>query len=188
MNKKIKGIRDKSNDWFSKYLYDRSPESRTYSNQWSRFMDSKDFIRRGIDFTGVVTGTGRFNRELVVETNKQFFNRLHSSCFTRKKKQIQRWVVIEESIKSGFHSHMILEIPFHLSEDQFKGVILDCWSKTSHGKKTLGHESFSTFDSTRNKSHFTKETGDFSLGFGSYTTKQFNRQTDIVDTNNSYWI
>ena len=188
---KIKEIRDKSNTWWSKYLYEKSPESRNYSNVWSKFMDSQDFIKRGVDFTGLVTGQSRRSRELVVETNKQFFNRLHSSCFTRKSrigKQIQRWVVIEKGIQSGFHSHMILEIPRHLSEIEFKLMILECWKKTKHGKKTIGNESFSTFDSSRKKSFFTKESGDFSLGFGGYSVKQFNRTTDTVDTNNSYWI
>ena len=188
---KIKEIRDKSNTWFSKYLYEKSPESRNYSNVWSKFMDSQDFIKRGVDFTGLVTGQSRRSRELVVETNKQFFNRLHSSCFTRKSrigKQIQRWVVIEKGIQSGFHSHMILEIPTHLSEMEFKLMILECWKKTKHGKKSVSDESFSTFDSSRKNSYFTKEKGDFSLGFGGYSIKQFNRTTDTVDTNNSYWF
>ena len=44
------------------------------------------------------------------------------------------------------------------------------------------------YPSEKTESKFTKETGDFSLGFGGYTTKQFKRITDIVDTDNSYWI
>jgi len=173
-----------------KYLYDKSQESRTIIDEWSKFMDSKEFINRSLDFTGVITGTGRFNRELVVETNKQFFNRLHSWCFTRKRKQgrqLQRFVVIEEG-ERHHHSHMLIECPIHLSGEVFKSLILDCWSKTTLGKNKTDWNSFSRFKGSRINSNITKETGKFSLGFGGYTLKQLRTKTDIVDTDNSYWV
>ena len=44
------------------------------------------------------------------------------------------------------------------------------------------------YPSERMDSIYTKEKGEFSLGFGGYTVKDFNRKTDIVDTDNSYWV
>ena len=186
METKINEIRDKSKKWFNSYLYEKSQESRTYYNQWSKFLDSQQFIKRSVDFTGRVTGSSRFSRELVVETNKQFFNRLHSSVFTRKKRQLQRFVVIEKGVE-GFHSHMLIERVQHLSELEFKLMILECWKKTKYGTKSSDDSCFSKFEGKRFESNFTQEKGDFSLGFGGYTVKQFNRTTDTVDTDNSHW-
>lgn len=188
----IKEVKNSSDNWFKKYLYENSSEKRSYSNQWSKLMDEKVLgWNRTISFTGVTTGLGSLRRNVCVENNRQFFNRLHSSVFRKKKdKKIQRWVVVEWKEGRGFHSHMILEVPTHLNYNQFMDIVLDCWTKTKFGKKkNIQNKVIEVcYPSEKTESKFTKETGNFSLGFGGYTTKQFKRTTDIVDTNNSYWI
>ncbi len=188
---KIKEIKQKTNDWFSSYLYKNSSESKFYNNQWSKLMDEKvQLWGRTISFTGVTTGLGSLRRNVCIENNRQFFNRLHSSVFKKKKKQIQRWVVVEYEEGRGFHSHMILEVPTHLEINKFMDIVLDCWTKTKFGKKTYIKNKVIEvcYPSERMDSKFTKEKGEFSLGYGGYTLKDFNRKTDIVDTDNSYWF
>ena len=188
---KIKEIKQKTNDWFSSYLYKNSSEFKFYNNQWSKLMDEKvQLWGRTISFTGVTTGLGSLRRNVCIENNRQFFNRLHSSVFKKKKKQIQRWVVVEYEVGRGFHSHMILEVPTHLEINKFMDIVLDCWTKTKFGKKKyIKNEVIDIcYPSERIESSFTKEKGEFSLGYGGYTVKDFNRKTDIVDTDNSYWV
>ena len=194
MKQEIKEIRDKSNLWFKEYLYKKSPEFKKeeedYRNVWSKKMDSMEWMNRTVDFTGKVTGWSRYKKESLYESNKHFFNRLHSLVFIRRRRQLQRFVVVEKGSKDKtiYHSHMLIEIPKHLSEDQFKELILECWKKTSNGKKTIGHESFGIeSNEERIKSFFTKHKGVFSLGFGGYMIKEFTDKTDTVDTENSFW-
>ena len=189
---KIKEIKQKTNEWFSSYLYKNSSESEYFNNQWSKKMDEKVLEwGRTISFTGLTTGLGSLRKNVCIENNRLFFNRLHSSVFKKKKdKNIQRWVVVEHKEGRGFHSHMILEVPTHLDYNKFMDMVLDCWTKTKFGKKTYIKNKVIEicYPSERMDSKFTKEKGQFSLGFGGYTVKDFNRKTDIVDTNNSYWV
>ena len=69
-------------------------------------------------------------------------------------------------------------------------IVLDCWTKTKFGKKTYIKNKVIEicYPSERMDSIYTKEKGEFSLGYGGYTVKDFNRKTDIVDTDNSYWV
>ena len=189
---KIKEIKQKTDKWFSSYLYKNSSESKFYNNQWSKLMDEKVLEwGRTISFTGVTTGLGSLRRNVCIENNRLFFNRLHSSVFKKKKdKNIQRWVVVEYEVGRGFHSHMILEVPTHLDYNKFMDIVLDCWTKTKFGKKTYIKNKVIEicYPSERMDSIYTKEKGEFSLGYGGYTVKDFNRKTDIVDTDNSYWV
>ena len=194
MKQEIKEIRDKSNLWFKEYLYKKSlefrKEEKDYRNSWSKKMDSMSWMNRTVDFTGVITGWSRYKKESLYESNKHFFNRLHSLVFTRRRRQLQRFVVVEKGSenKTIYHSHMLIEIPKHLSEDEFKELILECWRKTSNGKKSIDHESFGVeSNEERIKSFFTKHRGLFSLGFGGYMIKEFTDKTDTVDTENSFW-
>ena len=188
----IKEIKNISEKWFQRYLYENSSEKRSYRNQWSEKMDETVLgWNRTISFTGVTTGLGSLRRNVCVENNRQFFNRLHSSVFRKKKdKTIQRWVVVEFKEGREFLSHMILGVPIHLNHNQFIDKVISCWEKTKFGKKKNPQNKVIEvcYPSEKAESKFTKETGDFSLGFGGYTTKQFKRTTDIVDTDNSYWI
>jgi len=188
----IKEVKNSSENWFKRYLYEHSSEKKNYRNQWSQKMDETVLgWGRTISFTGVTTGLGSLRRNVCVENNRQFFNRLHSSVFRKKKdKKIQRWVVVEFKEGRGFHSHMILEVPTHLNHNQFIDKVISCWEKTKFGKKrNIQNKVIEIcYPSEKTESKFTKETGDFSLGFGGYTTKTFKRTTDIVDTDNSYWI
>ena len=189
---KIKEIKQKTDEWFSSYLYKNSSESEYFNNQWSKKMDEKVLEwGRTISFTGLTTGLGSLRRNVCIENNRLFFNRLHSSVFKKKKdKNIQRWVVVEYEEGRGFHSHMILEVPTHLDYNKFMDMVLDCWTKTKYGKKTnIKNEVIEIcYPSERMDSIYTKEKGEFSLGYGGYTVKDFNRKTDIVDTDNSYWV
>ena len=189
---KIKEIKQKTDSWFSSYLYKNSSEFKFYNNQWSETMDEKiQLWGRTVSFNGMTTGLGSLRRNVCIENNRQFFNRLHSSVFKKKKNnKIQRWVVVEHKEGRGFHSHMILEVPTHLEINKFMDIVLDCWTKTKHGKKKyIKNEVIDIcYPSERKESSFTKEKGEFSLGFGGYTVKDFNSQTDIVDTDNSYWV
>ena len=187
----IKEIKNSSDNWFKKYLYENSSESEYFNNQWSKLMDEKVLEwGRTISFTGITTGLGSLRRNVCIENNRQFFNRLHSSVFKKKKRKIQRWVVVEYEEGRGFHSHMILEVPTHLDYNKFMDIVLDCWTKTKFGKKTnIKNEVIEIcYPSERMDSIYTKEKGEFSLGYGGYTVKDFNRKTDIVDTDNSYWV
>lgn len=193
--KEIKEIRDTSNLWFSKYLYEKSlefrKEEKDYRNVWSKKMDSMEWMNRTVDFTGVITGWSRYKKESLYESNKYFFNRLHSLVFTRRRRQLQRFVVIEKGSvdKTIYHSHMLIEVPRHLSVEDFQDIILECWRKTSNGKKTIGHESFGIeSNEERIKSFFTKHKGVFSLGFGGYMIKEFTKDSDTVDVDSTYWI
>ena len=195
MEQEIKEIRDKSNLWFKEYLYKKSyefkKEEQDYRNVWSKKMDSMEWMNRTVDFTGLITGWSRYRKESLYESNKHFFNRLHSLVFIRRRKQLQRFVVVERGSddKTIYHSHMLIEIPKHLSEDEFKRLILECWRKTSNGKKSIGHESFGIeSNEKRIKSFFTKHKGVFSLGFGGYIIKEFTKDSDTVDINSTYWI
>ena len=87
---KIKEIKQKTNDWFSSYLYKNSRESKFYNNQWSKLMDEKvQLWGRTISFTGITTGLGSLRRNVCIENNRLFFNRLHSSVFKKKKRNKQ---------------------------------------------------------------------------------------------------
>ena len=187
MKQNIQEIRENSSKWFTRYLYEKSQESRTYYNQWPKFNDDQQYLKNCVDFTGRVTGWSRYKREKLVENNKQFLNRLHCSVFTRKNRKLQRWIVIEWG-DEGFHSHMLIQKPTHLSEIEFKLMILECWKKTKNGKKSSDDSCFGKFEGIREKSHFTQETGEFSLGYGGYTVKQFTNRSDRVDHDNSYWF
>ena len=188
----IKEVKNSSENWFKRYLYENSSESEYFNNQWSKLMDEKVLEwGRTISFTGLTTGLGSLRRNVCIENNRLFFNRLHSSVFRKKKdKKIQRWVVVEYSGGRGFHSHMILEVPTHLNYNQFMDKVISCWEKTKFGKKrNIQNKVIEVcYPSEKTESKFTKETGDFSLGFGGYTTKTFKQTTDIVDTDNSYWV
>ena len=202
MKQKIKEFKNHS-EWFTSYLVEKTQEDelrrkekiRTDNiprNSWSKCLDDQRWISKGrfIDFTGLVTGPNRFKRKTIEESNTYFFNFLHSYCFNRRYLKLNRWIVIENGDHRGKHSHMLIEIPRHLTEEEFKKTVLQCWKKTPFSLQSINEDQFGIEPKEKRKdSFFTKHTGVFSLGFGGYTIKdkQFDKDSDLFDTKNSHW-
>jgi hypothetical protein len=68
------------------------------------------------------------------KNHKHFFNELHRQVYKKSKKKIKRYVVIERGGKTGgFHTHIVCEIPYHLSKDKFENISKISWLKTKDG-------------------------------------------------------
>ena len=72
--------------------------------------------------------------ERMKRNHKHFFNELHRQVYKKSKKKIPRYVVIERGGKtSGFHTHMVIEKPEHLSTSKFVKLAEHSWMKTKDG-------------------------------------------------------
>lgn len=88
---------------------------------------------------------GRFGENLdsvkVSENTRHFMNRLNQSVFgkgfTRYGKRLSVVPVIEGNSFIRLHIHMTLEKPAHLDLDEFRNMILKCWSKTKFGYQNI---------------------------------------------------
>ena len=73
-------------------------------------------------------------KERMKKNHKHFFNELHRQVYKKSKKKIKRYVVIERGGKTGgFHTHIVCEIPYHLSKDKFENISKISWLKTKDG-------------------------------------------------------
>ena len=73
-------------------------------------------------------------KERMKKNHKHFFNELHRQVYKKSKKKIPRYVVIERGGKtSGFHSHIVIEKPEHLSTSKFVKLAEGSWIKTKDG-------------------------------------------------------
>ena len=84
--------------------------------------------------TYVRYGYGETTKERMRKCHKHFFNELHRQVYKKSYRKIPRYVVIERgSKKQGFHSHIAIETPEHLSTKIFSDLITHSWLKTKDG-------------------------------------------------------
>ena len=64
------------------------------------------------------------------KNHKHFFNELHRQVFKTSNAKIPRYVVIERGGHTrGFHSHIVIETPKHLSISNFERLTRASWNK-----------------------------------------------------------
>jgi hypothetical protein len=111
----------------------RSLVRRKNGSHW--FDDFKFY--RPIFFTGVLNdrlgyGEGDFVIDDIVKNNRHFMNELHRRVYKKSKTKIPRLIVIERG-KGRFHTHMILETPEHISNENYRHLIQHSWLKSRDG-------------------------------------------------------
>jgi len=92
---------------------------------------------RPVFFTGVLNndygyGDSEFNDELIRKNNKHFLNELHRNVYLKSKKKLTRLIVIEKG-QGRQHCHMVIDVPEHLSINEFVFLITKSWLRTRGG-------------------------------------------------------
>ena len=73
-------------------------------------------------------------KDRIKKNHKHFFNELHRQVYKKSKRKIPRYVVIERGgDTAGFHTHMVIEKPEHLSTSKFVKLAEHSWMKTKDG-------------------------------------------------------
>ena len=73
-------------------------------------------------------------RERMKRNHTAFLKEVHRLTYAKSKKSIPRYVVIERGGKTkGFHTHIVIEIPEHLSIQHFQLICLRSWERTKDG-------------------------------------------------------
>ena len=68
----------------------------------------------------------------IVKSNRHFVNELHRRVYKKSKTKIPRLIVIERG-KGRFHTHMILETPEHIPNENYRHLIQHSWLKSCDG-------------------------------------------------------
>lgn len=104
-----------------------------YEKWFHDFHTPRSMFLTGVFNNYIRKGFGDKNIEKMKNTHRHFFNDLHRQVFTKSKRKLPRVVVIERGALKGFHSHIIIETPEHLSRAQFRKMMKDAWKKTKYG-------------------------------------------------------
>lgn len=113
-------------------LYDANRSD--YADWFHNFDIHRPLFATGVFNNYIRYGYGEKNITKMVKTHTHFFNDLHRQIYNKSKRQVPRFVVIEKgTLKDGFHSHIVIETPEHLSKTQFCRIMKDAWNKTKHG-------------------------------------------------------
>jgi len=106
-----------------------------YEEWFHDFDTHRPIFLTGVFNNYVRKGFGDRNIGKMVKTHTHFFNDLHRQIYKKSKRRLPRIVVIERGAGEGFHSHIVIETPEHLSKPQFYTMMNDAWKKTKHGVK-----------------------------------------------------
>lgn len=105
-----------------------------YEEWFHNFTTHRPIFLTGVFNNYIRDGYGERNIAKIVKTHTHFFNDLHRQIYKKSKRRVPRIVVIERGTKNdGFHSHIVIETPEHLSKLQFYRIMKDAWGKTKHG-------------------------------------------------------
>ena len=77
---------------------------------------------------------GEKTKERMKRNHTAFLKEVHRLTYAKSNRKIPRYVVIERGGKTkGFHSHMVIETPEHLSMQHYKLICLRSWERTKDG-------------------------------------------------------